>query len=88
MAKKVLQIPVDEQHVEWIGKSMKEMKIKKQPEFFRAVISFLMESDITELKNKMAKARISSLLQEAQQKEEEARKEREALEKQLEKVEA
>lgn len=86
MAKKVLQIPVEETQLIWIKDSMKEMKIKKQPEFIRTVLSYLMESDISDLKNKMEKTRISAMLQEAESKAEEALKEKEHLEKQLEKL--
>jgi hypothetical protein len=86
MTKKVLQSPLDERHFAWIKESMKVMKIKKQPEFVRTMIDYLMETDITELKLRMEKARISTLLQEAEEKAKYALQTKEQLEKQLEKL--
>jgi hypothetical protein len=84
--KKLLQIPVDDIQFNWVHKSKKEMKMDTIPEFFRTILSYLMESDISELKNRMEKARIAAMLQEVSKKAEEYAKQKEQLEAKLEKI--
>ena len=84
---KTLVIPVDDDTNAWVLKSKKEMKSKSVAEFLRALIQhFRSTSEITELKKKMEKAQIESMLQEASAKAEEAARRKEQLEKQLEKL--
>lgn len=88
MTKKIMQVYLGEDIWAWITKSMKEMKIKNLSEFIRTVFAYLMETDSTELKTKIEKARISSMLQDAEARAEKAAKEKEQLERQLEKLNA
>lgn len=86
--RKIIQVPIGEEISGWMAKSMKEMKIKKQAEFVRTLLSYLMNSDISDLKTKMEKTRITTMLQEAEEKASYALKIKTELEKQLEKLNA
>lgn len=85
---KTLQVPVDDKTLEWVNKSKKEMKIKKDAEFIRMLLAYLMENEISELKERIEKARISAMLQEAEEKAQYALRVKAELEKQLEKLNA
>lgn len=91
MAKaKLLQIPVsDENLLDWISKSQKEMKIKTTAEFIRTVINYVRFSGgIGELKHKIEKTHLEALLQEADAKAQAAMKAKEQIQERLEKINA
>jgi hypothetical protein len=86
---KVLQIVIkDQRMVDWLNKAKKEMKAESDSQFGLSMLKYHMENDPADFKRKVETTRIETLLQEAIQREEEARKTREQLEKQKEKLNA
>ena len=85
---KMLQIPVDAETHQWVTTSMKEMKIKKQAEFVRMLLTYNKQTDIKELRLQIRKASIEKTLEEAEKNAEQALAEVERLKKQKEQIEA
>lgn len=83
---KMWQVAVGDELEERTRKAMKEMKIKKEAEFIRTVVTYVLDSDVSVLKNKIETSRILSLLQAANKAADEAMQNKTQLEKQLEKV--
>lgn len=71
----------------WIKKSAKAFKMNDS-EFMRTLLAFNRETDISELKARMQKTSLESRLVVIRKQEEEARRTREQIEKQLEAVSA